>query len=259
MKNTALITGASGGIGRELALVHARGGGDLVLVARNEEKLSALREEVKREYGSEALILAKDLSRPEAAEEIYRHLIEEGTEVDLLINNAGFGGFGFFHETDWDKEAQMIDLNVRSLTHLTKLFLPAMIVRGRGRVLNVASTAAFVPGPLMAVYYATKHYVLSFSEAIANEVSHTGVTVTALCPGPTASGFQAGAEIEESRLVKGKQLPTSKEVAEFGYKAMLKGRRVAVHGLGNRLQLFSIRFTPRRLVAAVVRRLQEKG
>jgi hypothetical protein len=111
----------------------------------------------------------------------------------------------------------------------------------------------------MAVYYATKHYVLSFSEAIANEVSHTGVTVTALCPGPTASGFQAGAEIEESRLVKGKQLPTSREVAEFGYKAMLKGRRVAVHGLGNRLQLFSIRFTPRRLAAAVVRRLQEKG
>jgi hypothetical protein len=259
MKNTALITGASGGIGRELALVHARSGGDLVLVARNEEKLSALREEVRKEYGSEALIFAKDLSRPEAAEEIYRHLIEEGTEVDLLINNAGFGGFGFFQETDWDKEAQMIDLNVRGLTHLTKLFLPAMIVRGRGRVLNVASTAAFVPGPLMAVYYATKHYVLSFSEAIANEVSHTGVTVTALCPGPTASGFQAGAEIEESRLVKGKQLPTSREVAEFGYKAMLKGRRVAVHGLGNRLQLFSIRFTPRRLAAAVVRRLQEKG
>jgi uncharacterized protein len=259
LKNTALVTGASGGIGRELALVHARAGGDLVLIARNKEKLSALQEEVKREYGVEAIIFAKDLSRPETAEEIYRHLIETGTEVDLLINNAGFGGFGYFHETDWDKEAQMIDLNVRSLTHLTKLFLPAMIVRGSGRVLNLASTAAFVPGPLMAVYYATKHYVLSFSEAIANEVAGTGVTVTALCPGPTASGFQAGADIEESRLVKGKRLPTSKEVAEYGYKAMLQGKRVAVHGLGNRLQLFSIRFTPRRLLSAVVRRLQEKG
>lgn len=259
MKKTALVTGASGGIGRELALVHARAGGNLVLVARSEERLSTLQEEVGREYGVEATTFVKDLTRPESAEEIYRHLIEQGTEVDILINNAGFGGFGFFHETDWDKEAQMIDLNVRSLTHLTKLFLPAMIVRGGGRVLNIASTAAFVPGPLMAVYYATKHYVLSFSEAIANEVAGTGVTVTALCPGPTASGFQAGADIEESKLVKGKKLPGAKEVAEYGYKAMTKGKRVAVHGLGNRLQLFSIRFTPRRLAAAIVRRLQEKG
>ncbi|MFP4535948.1 MAG: SDR family NAD(P)-dependent oxidoreductase [Spirochaetaceae bacterium] len=258
MQNIALVTGASGGIGRELALAHARSGGDLILVARSEEKLLLLKEEVRSEYGVEALIFAKDLSRPEVAEDIYRHLIEMGTEVDLLINNAGFGGFGFFHETHWDKEARMIDLNVRTLTHLTKLFLPAMIVRGRGRIMNVASTAAFVPGPLMAVYYATKHYVLSFTEAIANELSHTGVTATALCPGPTASGFQTGAEIEESRLVRGKRLPTSKEVAQYGYKAMLRGKRIAVHGAGNRLQLFVIRFAPRRLVAAVVRRLQEK-
>jgi hypothetical protein len=258
MKNTALITGASGGIGREFALVHARKGGDLVLVARSEERLRQLQEEVSREYGVEAMIFAKDLSRPETAEEIYRHLIETGTEVEVLINNAGFGGYGFFHETDWDTEAQMIDLNVRSLTHLTKLFLPAMIARGSGRVINLGSTASFGPGPLMAVYFATKNYVLAFSEAVANEVAGTGVTVTALCPGPTASGFQAGADIENSKLVKGKKLPTAGEVAEYGYRAMEKGKRVAVPGLKNKLLAASVRFAPRRMVAAITRKLQEE-
>lgn len=259
MKHTALITGASGGIGRELAVVHARNGGDLVLVARSSEKLQKLREEVSRDHGVEVMVFAKDLSRPEAAEEIYRHLIETGTEVEILINNAGFGGYGFFHETDWDKEAQMIDLNVRSLTHLTKLFLPAMIASGSGRVMNLGSTASFGPGPLMAVYFATKHYVLAFSEAVANEVAGTGVTVTALCPGPTASGFQAGADIEESKLVKGKRLPTAAEVAEYGYRAMERGKRVAVHGLKNKILAASVRFTPRRMVAAITRKLQEEG
>lgn len=259
MKRWALISGASSGIGREIARRHCAEGGNLLLVARRTEKLEELRRELSETSGAEIRLFSKDLSRPEAAEEIFRTVITEGIEVDYLINNAGFGGFGPFHESDWDREAQMIDLNVRSLTHMTKLFLPAMVARGSGKVMNVASTAAFQPGPLMAVYYATKAYVLSFSEALANEVAGTGVTVTALCPGPTASEFQAEADIEESKLVRGRRLPTSAEVADYGYRAMLAGKPVAIHGVMNRLMAASVRFTPRSMVTAMVRRMQEKG
>jgi len=163
-----------------------------------------------------------------------------------------------FYETDWNKELQMINLNITTLSHFTKIFLKEMVQRGNGRIMNVASIAAFQPGPTMAVYYATKAYVLHFSEAIANEVEKTGVTITALCPGPTESGFQEAADMQESKLVKGRKLPTSKEVAEYGYKSMMTGKTVAIHGTINYLMANSIRFSPRSLVVKLVRLVQDK-
>jgi hypothetical protein len=179
-------------------------------------------------------------------------------QIDYLINNAGFGDFGFFAQSNWDKQLQMINLNITTLTHLTHLFLPAMIKNKYGRVMNVASTAAFQPGPTMSVYYATKAFVLHFSEAIANELEGSGVTVTALCPGATESGFQSAAAMEESKLVKGKKLPSSAEVAQYGFNAMMNGKKVAIHGMMNYLMANSIRFTPRALVLKVVRMMQDK-
>jgi short-subunit dehydrogenase len=256
---TALITGASNGIGYELAKIFARHGYNLVLVARSEHQLQQLAQEVKKEYNVEAIIFSVDLSKPETVQYIYTELEKKNIAIDYLVNNAGFGDFGFFTETEWEKEQQMIQLNIIALTHLTKLFVKPMAARQKGRVLNVASTAAFQPGPLMAVYYATKAFVLFLSEAIANELKGTGVTVTALCPGPTQSGFQSAAAMEESKLVKNKKLPTAKQVAEYGYKAMMKGKQVAIHGLINKIMAFSIRLTPRRLTTSIVRKLSEKN
>lgn len=256
---TALITGASSGIGLELARVFAREKHRVVLVARSEKALQQLAQELEQQYGTEAVVLATDLSQREAPQQIFDELQRRGLTVDFLVNNAGFGDFGLFAETSWAKEEQMLDLNIRALTHLTKLFVPGMVQRRSGRIMQLASTAAFQPGPLMAVYYATKAYVLSFSEAIANELQGTGVTVTALCPGPTASGFQDAAALGESKLVKGKKLPTSAEVAEYGYRALLRGNTVAVHGLMNSLMAQSVRFTPRKMVTALVRRMSERA
>lgn len=258
MKNVALITGASGGIGMELARIHAARGNDLVIVARSTNKLTRLKTELETQYTVEVMAISKDLGKREAPEEIYRELQQQEIQVEYLINNAGFGDYGLFFETDWEKEEQMIDLNMKSLTHLTKLFLPDMIKRRSGRIMNVASTAAFQPGPLMAIYYATKHYVLAFSEAIANEVKDYGVTVTALCPGPTASGFQSAAAMEESKLVNSIKMPSSAEVADYGYQAMIKGKAVAIHGKANSMMAKTVGFLPRNLVTGLVRKLQEK-
>lgn len=256
---TALITGASNGIGLELAKVHASKGGDLVLVARNKSKLDELKTELEREYKIKVYTIGKDLSLTDAAQEVYDETQKQNIQIDYLINNAGFGDFGMFAETDWNKELQMINLNITALTQFTKLYLQDMVKRKNGKIMNVASTAAFQSGPTMAVYYATKAYVLSFSEAIDNEVSDKGVTVTALCPGTTESGFQAAAAMEESNLVKGKKLPTSKEVAEYGYAAMLKGKTVAIHGFMNWVLANSVRFMPRALVVKVTRKMQDKA
>jgi short-subunit dehydrogenase len=226
---TALITGASNGIGLELAKVHASKGDNLVLVARNKSKLDELKKELEKQYKITVYTIGKDLSAQNAAQEVYEETTKQNIQVDYLINNAGFGDFGMFVETDWNKELQMINLNITTLTQFTKLYLQDMVKHRSGKIMNVASTAAFQSGPTMAVYYATKAYVLSFSEAIDNEVSDKGVTVTTLCPGATESGFQAAAAMEESNLVKGKKLPTSKEVAEYGYNAMMKGKTVAIH------------------------------
>jgi short-subunit dehydrogenase len=256
---TALITGASSGIGLELARIFAREQYRVVLVARSEKALLQLKEELEKQFGTEAVVLPADLSQAEAPQQLFEELQRRRIQVDVLVNNAGFGDFGMFAETSWTKEEQMLNLNIRALTHLTKLFLPGMVQRRSGRIMQLASTAAFQPGPLMAVYYATKAYVLSFSEAIANELQGTGVTVTALCPGPTTSGFQDAAALNESKLVKGKKLPNSAEVAEYGYRALMRGQTVAVHGLMNSLMAQSVRFTPRKLVTAMVRRMSERA
>lgn len=256
---TALITGASNGIGLELARIHASKGDDLVLVARNLSKLDELKTEFERQHKVNVHVIGKDLSAIGAADEVYAETRRLNLDIDYLINNAGFGDFGMFTDTDWNKELQMIHVNITALTQLTKLYVRDMVKRGSGKIMNVASTAAFQSGPTMAVYYATKAYVLSFSEAVNNEVSDKGVTVTTLCPGATESGFQAAAAMEESALVKGKKLPSSKEVAEYGYDSMMKGRTVAIHGVMNRLLATSVRFMPRSIVVKVTRKMQDKA
>ena len=254
MKEKALITGASSGIGLELARLCAKDGCDVVLVARSEGKLRELAAELGRDCGVAAHVIALDLAQPNAAEELVRRL---PCAVDVLVNNAGFGVAGPFVGTDLTKELEMIQVNIVALTQLTKLLLPPMVARRRGRVLNVASTAAFQPGPLMAVYYATKAYVLSFSEAIADELRHSGVTVTALCPGPTETGFAAVADMTQSRLFNVARPMGSAAVARAGYAAMRRGKRVAIPGVKNKLLTQSVRVSPRRLVTAIVRKLQE--
>lgn len=256
---TVLITGASSGIGLELAKIHAKKGDNLVLVARSEQKLTELKNELESKHDIKATVIALDLSNPESAYQLFELTEKDNIEVDYLINNAGFGDFEEFSKSDLNKAQQMIDLNISSLTILTKLYLDEMLKRKSGKIMQLASTASFQPGPLMAVYYATKHYVLAFSEAIAEELKGSGVTVTALCPGPTASGFQNAADLGDSKLVKDKKLPTSAEVAKYGYKAMMKGKRVAIHGFQNKLMAFSVRFTPRSWVTALVKKLSEKG
>jgi short-subunit dehydrogenase len=256
---TALITGASGGIGMELAKIHASKGDNLVLVARNLSKLDELKGQLVKAYGIKVLNIGIDLSVNNAAQEVYNRTSAENIQVDYLINNAGFGDFGLFTDTDWNKELQMINLNITTLTQFTKYYLKDMVKRGSGKIMNVASTAAFQPGPLMAVYFATKSYVLHFSEAIDNEVRQKGVTVTALCPGATESGFQAAAAMEDSALVKGKKMPSSRQVALYGYAAMMKGKRVAIHGIMNDVLANSVRFLPRGLVLKVSRMLLAKA
>lgn len=256
MKVTTLITGASNGIGLELAYINAEKGNNLVLVARNWKKLQEIKADIELKYESSVSIISKDLSVKDAALEIYNEVKLLQVKVDYLINNAGFGDFGFFAETHWEKEQEMINLNITALTQMTKLFLKDMISRRHGKILNLASTASFQPGPKMAVYFATKAYVLSFSEAIANEVEEYGVTVTALCPGPTTSGFQLAAAMDDAKLFKDKKLPTAKEVAQYGYDAMIKGKTVAIHGFMNTVLATSVRFLPRNLIVKIIRKLQ---
>ena len=258
MKNTALITGASNGIGLELAKIHASKGGDLVLVARNKFKLDEIKIELEKQFKISVYTIGKDLSLTNAAQEIYDETNKENIQVDYLINNAGFGDFGMFAETSWNKELQMINLNITSLTHFTKLYLQDMVKRRSGKIMNVASTAAFQSGPTMSVYCATKAYVLSFTEAISNEVIDKGITVTALCPGATETGFQAAGGLDDSKLFKDKKLPTAKEVAQYGYASMMKGKIVAIHGIMNYIMSNSIRFIPRSLVLKISRKMLDK-
>jgi short-subunit dehydrogenase len=256
-KRTALITGASGGIGLEFAKIFAREGYNLVLVARSEQKLQELAAELSKQHGTQSTVIGKDLAQPNAPDEIYAELQSKNIAVDVLVNNAGFATYGYFTELDTKKDLEMIQVNVTTLTHMSKLFLPAMKARGWGRILNVASTAAFQPGPLMAVYYATKAYVLSLSEALSRELQGTGVTVTALCPGPTESGFQQRAAMEDSKLVQN-GLMTSAVVAEEGYQAMMKGTTVAVTGLMNKVFALIPRFVPRNMVTNLVMNAQQR-
>jgi short-subunit dehydrogenase len=255
MTQTALITGASGGIGKELAVLFAKDGHDLVLVARSGDKLQRLAEDLTTRYGVSVKIMVKDLEDPEAAQQMVEELQRESITVDYLINNAGFGLYGEFLTTDLDKEAGMIDLNIKTLTILTKRFLPQMVERGQGGVLNVASTAAFQPGPLMAVYFATKAYVLSFTEALENECKGTGVKISALCPGPTQTGFGEAANMNASKLFQSGAMDVQ-EVAQIGYNGFLKGKPIVIPGMQNRLLAFLVRFLPRETVKGLVRQMQ---
>jgi short-subunit dehydrogenase len=257
---TALVTGASSGIGWELAKLFAADGARLVLVARSEARLRELAEEVRGRHGTESRVIASDLSRPGAAEEVFGAVEAAGLGVDVLVNNAAFATYGPFAGGDPREELEEIQLNVVALTQLTKLFLPGMLARRRGGILNVASTAGFQPGPQMAVYYATKAYVLSFTEALADELLGTGVTVTVLCPGPTATGFQARASMEGARLVAGSlPLADAASVARAGYAGFKRGKRIVIPGLLNRLMVQSLRISPRRMVTRVAGILNARG
>jgi short-subunit dehydrogenase len=253
----ALVTGASSGIGEEMARLLAREGFDLVLVARTRERLESLAAELSTAYGIRAIAIADDLADPAAAARVVERIEAERVEIGVLVNNAGFGRFGRFSRIPWEIERDMIQLNVVSLVELTKRLLPAMLERRAGRIMNVASTAGFQPGPLMAVYYATKAFVLSFSEAVNREVRGSGVTVTALCPGPTATGFVDAADMYKSKLFKRNTPMRSADVARIGYHGMMRGKSVVIPSLVNWLMAFSVRVSPRDLVTSVVYKLQE--
>lgn len=255
---TALITGASSGIGLELAKLFAKDGYDLVLVARSEGKLNQLKGELEAQYGIRGTVIAMDLGKPEEAYRLKEELKGKHIEIDVLVNNAGFGLYGAFDETDLEDELSMIDINIKALTALTKLFLPGMKERGRGKIMNVASSAAFQPGPLMAVYYATKSYVLSLTEALENELKGSGVTVTALCPGPTETGFKSRANLGESKLFKSGVMDVQ-TVARIGYDGLMRGKTIVIPGFKNKLLANSIRFIPRKWVTATVRNVQERA
>lgn len=254
---TALVTGGSGGIGLELAKVLARNGFDLVLVARKRDTLEAAAGQLEGKFDVRAHVFAADLRRREAPQEIFDFLQNENIPIEVLVNNAGFGLGGEFSETAVERELEMIQVNIVALTHLTKLFLAPMIKRKSGRVLNVASTAAFQPGPLMAVYYATKAYVLSFSGALAEELRNSEITVTALCPGPTDTDFADTAEMGESRLFNAFGIADAADVAKYGYDAMMSGKRVAIPGIKNKILAQANRLAPRSLSAKMARIAQE--
>ena len=255
---TALVTGASNGIGFDLAQILAEQGYDLVLVARHQDKLEENKEFISQAFGVKVHVLACDLSKPGTCPYVYEQTRKNGWQIDILVNNAGIGDWGYFVDSSLEKQSQLLHINILALTELTRLFLPAMVKRRQGRVMNVASTAAFQPGPLMAVYYASKAFVLSLSLAIAEELRGTNVTVTCLCPGPTATGFQAKTFPGQIRLTREQTLPSSKQMAQYGFKAMMKGRILAVPGFMNNLIILSLRILPLWITLRLVHYMQSE-
>jgi len=258
MNKTALITGASGGIGYELAKLFAKDRYNLVLVARSAGKLTQFADELQREFGISAKAVALDLTVDSASQSLFDQLQREGIAVDILVNNAGYGVLGEFATISLEDNLGQIQLNITALTHLTRLFLGPMIERHSGKVMNVASTAGFQPGPLMSVYYATKAYVISFSEALANELHGTGITVTCLCPGATDTGFQSRAGLGNTLLFKKLRPMDAATVARDGYRALMAGKTIVISGFRNWLLAESVRFSPRRLVTAVSRKVLDR-
>jgi short-subunit dehydrogenase len=255
MTKTALITGASSGLGKEFARLFAVDKWDLVLVARSEDKLRDLADQLQAAHGITAHAIAADLASDAGVQSVVGALSQKGIVVDALVNNAGFGAYGNFWETDAAKERGMIDLNITALTMLTKALLPGMIARKRGKILNVASLAAFLPGPLLAVYYATKVYVLSFSMAIRNELHGTGVTVTCLCPGPTKTHFSDAAQVGNALLFR-HGLMDAKTVALAGYRGCMREKGVVIPGLRNKISALLAKIAPPSWAAAAARRAQ---
>lgn len=257
MKKVALITGASSGIGKELAEIHAKDGGDLIIVARRQEKLEALKSELENAHQIKVLTIAKDLGSAEAAKSIYDEVKAAGIEVEYLINNAGFGGHGKFHERAWEQDLAMINLNIVALTALTRFFLPDMVKRNSGRILNVSSTASFMPGPLQAVYFATKAYVTFFSNAVAEELHDTNVTVTALMPGATETEFAQTSGMDKTDLFK--KTVSAHSVALAGYQGMMAGKLDVISGLttSQKMMMGAIPFLPKKMLLKQVRQMQE--
>lgn len=256
MKKTVLITGASSGFGSEFAKIFAANGYDLVLTARNEEKLEALAAELKEKHGTEVFVIVKDLSQKDAAFDIFNETEQAGIQTDILINDAGFGDYSRYAEADWEKQYEMVNVNIIALIQLTRLYLPQMMQRKEGRILNMASMAAFAPGPYMSVYYASKAFVLSFSEALTGELKGTGVTVTAVCPGPTATGFEKEAGSGARKLFSATKKASAEDVALFSYRALMRGKSVAVPSFTNRISSVGQRFLPRSVLRAIILRLQ---
>lgn len=251
----ALITGASSGIGWEFAKLFAADGSDLVLVARREERLRALADELKDEFGVDVFVLPKDLSDPEAPKEIYEHLKREGIDVDVVVNNAGFGARGPFVSLDAGMQVDMVQVNVVALTHLTRLFLPGIIERGRGGILNVGSLAGFQPGPNLAVYYASKAFVLSFTEALSEEVKNPNIKISCLTPGPVRTEFGEKSELDDSLLFKMSLMDVGPVVRE-GYEGFRRGKVIVLPGIKQKLIPVLLRFMPRFLVRKIVKSLQ---
>jgi len=251
MNKIALITGASTGIGRELAVEFAKDNVDVILVARSAQKLKELALFLEKTYSINSWIFIKDLSTPSSATELFNDIIANGLCVDYLVNNAGFGDYKLFVDSNLQKQEDMINLNVLTLTKLTHHFTNEMKKVGSGFIMNVASTASFQPGPTMSVYFATKHYVLAFTEAIAEELKPFNIKVSALCPGPTESEFGRASGFKLIENAKKNNLPTSADVAKFAYAKMKKGKTVYVHGFWNRIQANLVRFVPRNWVTKI--------
>ena len=257
MANTALITGASGGIGAELARYHAAQGGDLVLVARSGDALEKLKVELKNSHNIQVLVITADLSQPDSAEAIYQKTEEAGIQINILVNNAGFGGHGKFHQRELARDQAMMQVNMVSLVNLTHLYLQGMVARNSGRILHVASAAAFMPGPLQAVYYATKSFVVSFSQAIAQELADTNISSTALCPGAVATGFVKAGDLEG--VSAWDKAATPESVAKCGYQAMLRGDLIAINERGMSFMLnWLIPLLPRKTVLKMSQKFMEK-
>lgn len=257
MTKTALVTGAASGLGYELATLLANDDYKLILIDIDASSLAKVKIELETNFNIEVVMLVKDLSNPSIAQEIMADIDNE--PIDVLINNAGFGLFGSFIDTDWERESEMLHVHILTTTHLTKLVLEGMVKRGYGKILNMSSLAAFQPGPLMAIYYASKGYMLSFSEAIANELKGTGVTVTALCPGPTKTSFQKTVSSDSVDNKITFNMASAKAVAAYGYKAMLNGRTYAIPGKFNKFLAILPRIVSRNAAASIVRRIQEKN
>lgn len=257
-KSFALITGASSGIGLELAHLFAKAGTSLILVARNKEALNKLAKQLKDAHPKiDVLISAKDLSNSSERKELYHEIEQKALFVEFLVNNAGFGDFGTFIDSNAERQTQMIDLNCTALTELSHYFLQEMKVQKKGKILNIASVASYQPGPYMSVYYATKAYVLSFSEALHAEVKHLGIGVTALCPGPTKTKFFEVANAENTALTTLLPMQTAKQVAQVGYKAMQKNKRVAIPGLLNKLIVFIAWITPKSVLLFILKKFSK--
>jgi hypothetical protein len=257
MNKIALITGASSGIGKELAILHAKSGGDLVIVARSEKKLNDLKENLENQYKIKVMVIVQDLAENNSAKIVYNKVKTEDLEVDYLINNAGFGGRGKFVERDWEQDLSMINVNIIALTALTRLFLPDFVKRNSGKILNVSSTASLMPGPLQAVYFATKAYVTSFSNALSEELSETKITVTTLLPGATDTGFAKRSDMDKTDLFN--KTFTAEQVANEGYTAMLKGKLNVLAGVSfsQRILMNIIHVFPKKIIMKYIKHAQE--